>query len=181
MVVVFVSCNNSIKVNYKKQDLTFFDSIAAKNNLSIEQVKKHLIIDSSFFTNRSHFVGDTIYYPNSNPKLIILTCDNNRTCLEKYLLVYKVNSVKTASFLMVETDCDIDYGTDYNKLDFAIFNNRQFYTRDIWYKVGNSSKVKIEKTDQFYQIDVSGKIDSLKKKPAGVVLPKFVPIDVKDD
>jgi hypothetical protein len=159
---------------------TFFDSIMSKMDIPLSQLKRHLL-DPDYFSHYTRFAGDTVYYPNSDYPIIILSMDYHAVCLEKYLLVYKKNSLKNIACLLVETDCDIDYGTDYEKLDYKVFNENQFYTRDVCYEVDTHSKFKITKTDQFYQINTYGKIDSLKKKPAGVVLPKFIPINVSDD
>ena len=159
---------------------TFFDSIMSKMDIPLSQLKRHLS-DPNYFSHYTRFAGDTVYYPNSDYTIIILSMDYQAVCLEKYLLVYKKHHLKNSGCIRVETDCDIDYGTDYSKLDYKVFNKNQFYTRDASYEVGPASKVNITKTDQFYQINTNGKIDSLKEKPDGLVLPKFIPINVIDD
>ena len=159
---------------------TFFDSIMSKMDIPISQLKPHLS-NPDYFSHYTHLAGDTVYYPNSDYPIIILSMDYQGVCLEKYLLVFKKNILKNTDCLRVETDCDIDYGRNYYKLDYKVFNDNQFYTRDVSYDVDSVSKVSITKTDQFYQINTNGKINSLKKKPGRLALPKFIPIDVIDD
>ncbi|MDR3694865.1 hypothetical protein [Mucilaginibacter sp.] len=151
----------------------------AKEDIPALQLQRHLT-DTGYFTHYSHFSGDTIYYPDSNYPIVILSMGFEGVCLEKYLLVYKKNSPKNTDCMRVETDCDIDYGTNYNKLDYKVFNQTQFFTRDVSYEVDSASKVKITRNEHFYQINKKGKIDSLKKKPNGLILPKFIPMDVTD-
>ena len=158
---------------------TFFDSIMAKDDIPVLQLQRHLA-DTGYFKHYSHFSGDTVYYPDSTYPIVILSMDFDGVCLEKYLLVYKKNSPKNTACMRVETDCDIDYGTNYSKLDYKVFNRTQFFTRDAWYQVDSAPKVKITRHDNFYQINKKGKIDSLKKKPDGLILPKFIPMDVTD-
>jgi hypothetical protein len=162
------------------QKPTFIDSIMSKTDISRAQLKRHLL-DTGYFSNYTHFAGDTVYYPNSDYRIVILSMGYRGVCLEKYLLVYRKNSLKNTACMRVETDCDIDYGIYYSKLDYKIFNNTQFYTRDAWYEVYQVPKLKITVTDQFYKINADGKIDSLKQKPPGLILPKFIPMDVTDD
>ena len=159
---------------------TFFDSIMSKMDIPLTQLKHHLS-NPDYFSHYTHLAGDTVYYPNSDYPMVILSMDYQGVCLEKYLLVFKKNTLKNTDYLRVETDCDIDYGSDYNKLDYKVFSETLFYTRDAWYKVNSTSKVKITKTDIFFRVNADGKIDSLKIKPIGLIVPKFTPMDVTDD
>lgn len=184
LLCILVSCNSS--TNKKKTDVagishsaTFFDSVMNKEEISLLQLQSHLL-DTGYFTGRSQFRGDTVYYRDSAFRIVIVTMDFHGVCMEKYLLIYKGNSQKNTACMEVETDCDIDYGTNYDKLDYKVFNKTLFYTREAWYEVDSAKKVKITTTDRFYQINAAGKIDSLKKKPKGLVLPKFIPMDVTD-
>jgi len=188
--ILSCSCNDSKKKHNDSTQVpgstgkvarkaTFFDSIMAKQDIPVLQLQRHLA-DTGYFTHNSHFSGDTVYYPDSNYPIVILSMDFDGVCLEKYLLVYKKNSPKNTGCMRVETDCDIDYGTNYSKLYYKVFNQTQFFTRDVWYEVDSASKVKITRNDHFYRINEKGKIDSLKKKPDGLILPKFIPMDVTD-
>jgi hypothetical protein len=190
LLCLLASCNSS--TNKKKTGIsdsdtmhrvshsaTFFDSVMDKEEIPLPQLQRHLL-DTGYFSGRSQFRGDTVYYPDSAYPIVVLSMDFHGVCLEKYLLVYKKNSQKNAACIEVETDCDIDYGTNYDKLDYKVFYKNQFYTREAWYEVDGAKKVKITTTDQFYQVNAAGKIDSLKKKPGGLVLPKFIPMDVTD-
>jgi len=184
LLCILVSCNRQSNkkktgVPFIPQKVTFFDSIMNKEEIPLTQLHSHLL-DTGYFSGRSQFRGDTVYYPNSAYPIVVLSMGFHGVCLEKYLLVYKKNSQKNTACMEVETDCDIDYGTNYDKLDYKLFNQHQFYTREAWYEVDSAKKVKITTTDRFYQINAAGKIDSLKKKPEGLALPKFIPMDVTD-
>jgi hypothetical protein len=181
---ILASCNSStnkaaVSHGDMSHNATFFDSIMDKKEIPLQQLHSHLL-DTGCFSGYSQFRGDTIYYRGSDFHIVILSMDFHGVCLEKYLLVYKGKSPKNTACIKVETDCDIDYGTDYDKLDYKVFNKNLFYTHEALYEVNDAKKVKITTTDQFYQINAVGKIDTLKKKPAGLVLPKFIPVNVID-
>ena len=128
---------------------------------------------TSDFPDSWYFTGDTIYYPNADYRLVILGANDHSVSSHKYLLVYKRDEIKNTAMLLVETVDDEDYSSNFSQLSFKIFNNYQFYTRDIEYIRDKGKKTKVTVTDQFYQINKNGGIDSLKAKPAGVVVPVY--------
>ncbi|MBS1521727.1 MAG: hypothetical protein JST50_12070 [Bacteroidetes bacterium] len=179
------SCTDSYKKDQSKTDSaatslqphysTFLDSIFNQANLSFAQIKHHTLIDNVYFTTKSTFTGDTIYYRNSNYPIVILKYNDGLVCSKKILLVYDKKTMKNTAELLVETDCDEDYSTDFSRLSYKIFNNNQFYTREVRHIRNNGKKTKIAFNDRFYHINNSGKIESLNKKPVNLIVPVFDP------
>ena len=180
------SCTNSAKKNQQNiadstasslrtHNSTFFDSVYNQADLSFTQVKHHTLIDNTYFTSKSTFTGDTIYYRNSDYPMIILKYDDHLVCSKKILLVYNKRTLKNTDWLLVATGCDEDYSTDFSRLSYMVFNNKQFYTREVKHLRNEGKKTKVTFADKFYQINSLGKIDSLSKKPIGITLPTFDP------
>jgi hypothetical protein len=166
--------NDSATTNIKAADhkLTFLDSVLRQDTFTTKQIKKHLS-DSSFISRNSHFSGDTVYYAGAAYSIVILRDDDHAVCSRKYLLVYKTGVSKNISGMQVVSDCDEDSGTNYFRMEFKTVNSTQFYTREVAHLREPGQKTKVTVTDTFYEIDGSGQILSLSKKPAGIVLPVF--------
>jgi len=152
--------------------LTFIDSVLRQDTFTTKQIKLHLI-DGSFISRNSHFSGDTVYFANAAYSIVILRDDDHAVCARKYLLVYKMGASKNTSGMQVGSDCDEDSSTDYSRMEFKIFNSKQFYTREVQHLREPGQKTKVTVTDKFYGIDGKCQIFSLDKKPAGIVLPVF--------
>lgn len=172
-----MNCNR--QPSNKSRVISFFDSIQNKDYISRKQLYSHLK-DTGLFTGKTNFMGDTVYFPESNYRLVILSMDYDRVCLFKYLLVYKKGNPKNIDNKLLETDCDIDYGTNYTHLEYKIFSRTLFFTREAFYQIDSTSKVKIDLSEKFYKLNSNGKIEELKSKPKSLVLPKFIPMDVID-
>lgn len=83
--------------------------------------------------------------------------------------------MKNTAALLVETDCDEDYSTDFSRLYYKVFNKNLFYIREVMHIRNKGEKTKVTFTDKFYKINNLGKIDSLNKKPANLTVPFFDP------
>ena len=160
-------------VLYKKTcKLTFLDSVSAQMDIPFAQLKRHLANTDDFFS-KWYYKGDTVYYPDADYSLAIINGNDHSVAAHKYLLVSKRNSSKKAASMLVATDDDEDFGTDYSRMEYKIFNLRQFFTREIEHLRKEGEKTKVRVTDRFYAINKDGGIDSLAKKPTGVVVPVF--------
>ena len=166
--------NDSPATNIKAADhkLTFIDSVLRQDTFTTKQIKQHLI-DSSFISRNSHFSGDTVYYAGTAYSIVILRDDDRAVCSRKYLLVYRMGASKNISGMQVVSDCDEDSGANYFRMEFKIFNNKQFYTREVAHLREPGQKTKVTVTDKFYGIDGIGEIISLPGKPTGIVVPLF--------
>ena len=185
IVVFFIilsgpSCHSNHKGDPKRKT-TFFDSVASKMSLDFSQMQRHAQINSSYFTAKSKFTGDTIYYPHSAFPLIIVHNDDGQVCSYNFLLVYNGHTKVNTACHLVETDCDEDYSSDFHQLSFKIFNKAQFFTREVAYIRQSGKKTRVIVNDRFFQIDEKGKIDRLKSAPVGVNVPIFVQPDDIDD
>ena len=154
---------------------TFFDSVFNQVDLSFTQVRHRTLINGTYFTSRSTFTGDIIYYRNSNYPIVILKYNDGLVCTKKILLVYDKKLMKNTAALLVETDCDEDYSTDFSRLYYKVFNKNLFYIREVMHIRNKGEKTKVTFTDKFYKINNLGKIDSLNKKPANLTVPFFDP------
>jgi hypothetical protein len=158
----------------------FLDSVAAQEDLPYAQLKKHLpnIAD---FPSDLYYSGESVFFAQSKYPLVILKSDDRKVCTQKYLIVYDPKTMKSTASVMIATDCDEDDSSDFNNLTYKIFNSKQFFTREVDYIRNEGEKTRITVTDRFYQINDHGGIDTLKTKPAGAVVPVYVPDDNIDD
>src|SRR3569833_79840 len=126
--ILISSCTNS-----KQQGIRsgLLDSISAKADISFSQIKWHTLIDDSYFTSKSTFSGDTLYYPNSDNPIAVISYNDNLVCTKKILLIYDKMTLKNTAWLLIASDCDEDYSTDYSRLSYKIFNNKQLFTREV--------------------------------------------------
>jgi hypothetical protein len=173
--ILLCSCNSADKNKHKRVvRKTFFDSVTAKAELSPAQVKWHLA-DTNYFPQQSYFEGDTVYRPGSGYRIVLLTWSNHETASKKYLLVYKPNALKCTSMLLVGTIDIEDHGTDYSQSTVQMFNDYQFFTRNVQYIMDKRQSTTLTVTDKFYQVNKNGGIDQLKEKPDGADVPDYDP------
>jgi hypothetical protein len=168
------TASDSMASRKKTGKLTFLDSISEQMDIPFAQLKQHLAGTNDFYS-KWYYKGDTVYYPEADYSLAIVNADDHLVSAHKYLLVCKPNSSKKSASLLVATDDDEDFSTYYSRMEYKIFNPRQFYTREIEHLRKEGEKTKVKVTDRFYAINKNGGIDSLAKKPAGVVVPAFDP------
>ncbi len=181
--ILICSCNSADKNKHKRaaHKLTFFDSVTAKAELSLAQVRWHLA-DTNYFPETSYFEGDTVFYPASNFRIVLLDCSDEKTSSKKYLLVYKPDALKCTSILLVGTIDTRDLSTDYSQSFVQMFDDYQFFTRNVKYIRDNGQNTKLTVIDKFYRVNDDGGIDQLMEKPAGVTVPDYDPgPDIPDD
>ncbi len=184
VTILFCSCNSpDKKIKHKPvtQKLTFFDSVTARADLSPTQVKLHLA-DTNYFPKESNFEGDTVFHPGTNYHLVLLNCSSNKTSKKKYLLVFKPDASKCSSILLVGTIDLKDQSSDFSQSSMQMFNDYQFFTRNVKYLRDAGQNTTLAVIDKFYQVNKNGGIDQLKGKPDGLDVPPYDPgPDLVDD
>lgn len=181
--ILICSCNGADKNKHKRvaHKLTFFDSVTARADLSPAQVKLHLA-DTNYFPKESNFEGDTVFHPGTNYHLVLLNWNSNKTSSKKYLLVFKPNALKCTSILLVGTIDLKDQSSDFSQSSMQMFNDYQFFTRNVKYLRDEGQNTTLTVIDKFYQLNRKGGIDQLKEKPDGVDVPAYDPgPDIKDE
>jgi hypothetical protein len=156
-----------------KGSWTFFDSVAAKMDLTLTQVRQHTILDT-FYTNSladttkiRKFMGDTIYFAHAKFPLIILKYDDGHGVDTKtFLLVYDSITSKNTANMLVGDDGDVDYSTDDIQKNFKIISKKLFYTEEVWTQREGRAHQKTNKQTterQYYTITDNGKIEKTRK------------------
>src|SRR6266700_7572180 len=106
-VLIFVSCSNhetkkeslqpvplqppARQDSVKSQPLSFFDSVARQDMLSVEQIKMHTRIDSSRYSEpylHATFRGDSVFKLSNGYRAVILQYFDGMATVEKYLFIY---------------------------------------------------------------------------------------------
>jgi hypothetical protein len=175
------TATNTENVAKRKLPATFFDSVMAKMYLNFGQIKKHTLIDASYFEHASKdstknhmlsFEGDTIYYPASKHPLVILHySDTLGVGSQRLLLVFDRQTLRNTDYHLVETDSDIDYSTDDIQHQFKVISNTSFYVDEIYTLRRNREHEKTDKqttTRQYFRINGQGKINALPEKVISV-------------
>jgi hypothetical protein len=184
VVSIFIcACNGPDKIKHKRtaRKLSFFDSVVARADLSPAQVKLRLA-DTNYFPNDSNFEGDTVFHPGTNYHLVLLDCSRDKTSSKKYLLVFKPNAKKCTSILLVGTIDIKDQSSDFSQSSMQMFNDYQFFTRNVKYLRDEGKNTTLTVIDKFYQLNKNGGINQLKEKPDGVDVPAYDPgPDIPDD
>ncbi len=134
----------------------FLDSVLTKMELSFDQIKEHINLDSTYYLGDVQFFGDTVWYRNGKRPLAVVQYDGQGVS-EKVLLVFNKKGICTAS-LMVGMDSDVDGGFDSIVLDYKIFSNYSFATTETWTHREGRKNDKITITEQFYWINNRGRI-----------------------
>src|ERR1700740_1397302 len=134
------------KINRHPQK-DFLDSVLMKMELSFDQIKEHINLDSTYYQGDVQFLGDTVWYRNSKHPLAVVQF-NGQGISEKVLLVFNKRGKCTAS-LMVGMDSDVDGGFDSIALDYKIFANNSFATTETWTHREGRKNDKITITEQF--------------------------------
>ncbi len=180
--ILICSCNSADKNKHKRAvRKTFFDSVTAKAVISPAQVKLHLA-DTNYFPKDSKFEGDTVFHPGADYHLVLLTWSRDKTSTKKYLLVFKPNALKCSSILLVGTIDIKDLSYDYSQSSVQMFNDYQFFTRNVKYLRDEGQNTTLTVIDKFYQVNKNGGINQLKEKPDGVDVPAYDPgPDIPDE
>src|SRR5579863_122866 len=95
----------------------FLDSIAEQEELSVEQIKSHTLIDSVYFTgrfSRAGFTGDTVFHFSNGFIGAIIEYDDRLVCAYKFLLIFRPSDYRNTASGIVNSDCDKDESSAYN-------------------------------------------------------------------
>jgi hypothetical protein len=113
---------------------------------------------------------------------VLLNWSSDKTASKKYLLVFKPNALKCTSILLVGTIDIKDQSSDYSQSSMQMFNDYQFFTRNVKYLKDEGHNTTLTVIDKFYQVNKNGSISQLKDKPDGVDVPAYDPgPDLKDE
>ncbi len=151
--------SNSAKIA-DTDSVSFLDSIARKDILSIRQIRSHTLIDSVYYSgalSNSSFSGDTVLSFYKNLVGALIEYNDNQSCIYKFLLIFNREN-KNLSKMIVYSDCDQDESADYETLDYRLLNDSIFETIET-YVPANSKKQKV--TKYLWRISTKGEIDSL--------------------
>ena len=141
--------------------LTFFDSILNKSELTLRQVRKHLIIDSLFYTGfygEATFVGDTIVRLRNGFTGAIIEYDDHKNCIFKFLFVFSPDDNLNTDYERIYSDCDRDGDSDYTTTRYKLLNDSAFEISENYFPE-HSEEPTISKTR--WLVNQKGGIDSI--------------------
>ena len=141
--------------------LTFFDSILNKSELTLLQVREHLIIDSVFYTGfhgEATFVGDTIVRLRNGFTGAIIEYDDHKNCIFKFLFVFSPRDNLNTDYERIYSDCDRDGDSDYTTTRYKLLNDSVFEISENYFPE-HSDEPTISKTRWF--VNQKGGIDSI--------------------
>lgn len=144
-----------------RQSFPFFDSVFKKYELSIDQIRKNTLLDSIYYSGMFSdvvFTGDTLLSSHNGFIGTILTYDDRKSCIYKFLLIFNRVTNKNVDYKIIYTDCDHDESADYTTLRYKLINDSIFETTETYIP----AKSKIQKIERFkWKISNIGEIDSL--------------------
>jgi hypothetical protein len=111
------------------QSQPFFDSVARKEDLSIDQIKMHTQIDSSLYTDpyrNARFTGDTVFKTSNGYKAVVLKYFDGMATVNKYLLIYNPEGTVTKENKMIATDSDREGMEAYERNEYQFFTDTTF-------------------------------------------------------
>ena len=148
-----------IKVIEKKY--SFFDSIQLKRNIDFEIMKSFSNLDSGYFTERSEFIGDTIYFPKSRFPLLLIDYTDKLTMSIKFLFVYDTTNKRNVDFKIIKDESDKDFSaSNYSFIDFKILSNSDFIISEESFKKTQNGVYKKSIETKKYTLNKYGKIKS---------------------
>jgi hypothetical protein len=128
----------------------FLDSIAEQDELSIEQIKSHTSIDSVYYSgrfSRAGFTGDTVFHFSNGFIGAIITHDDRMVCVSKFLLIFRPSDYRNTASGIVNTDCDKDGSSAYNKRRYKLLlSESMFETIQSYYPRGSDKPNKVYRT-----------------------------------
>lgn len=139
---LLVEKNDSLKANKQEESLTFLDSISKKYELSVHQIRSHTIIDSIYYTGmlmNTVFTGDTIVNFRNGYKGAIITYDDKRSCIYKFLLVFNPSGNLNTDNKIIYTDCDHDESADYTTVRYKLLNDAAFETIENYFPANSEN------------------------------------------
>ncbi len=129
---------------------SFLDSIAEQDDLSVEQIKSHTLIDSVYYTgmfSRAGFTGDTVFHFSNGFIGAIIAYDDRRVSNSKFLLVFRPSDYHNTASGIVYTDADKDESSAYNDRRYKLLlSESMFETIETYYPRGSDKPNKIYRT-----------------------------------
>jgi hypothetical protein len=156
--------SNAAIMSSKSTKSTFFDSVLRKSELSILQIREHTRIDSMWYTDmfiNSVFIGDTILGFRYGLKGVIITFDDRRNCIYKFLLIFNSNNDFNSDYKIISSDCDRDESLGYTSLSYKILNDSVFETSERHFDANSDTGTAIIMK---WKLDQKGKINSMLDK-----------------
>jgi hypothetical protein len=141
--------------------LTFFDSILNKSELTLLQVRDHLIIDSLFYTgfhSEATFVGDTIVRLRNGFIGAIIEYDDHKNCIFKFLFVFRPGDNLNTDHEWIYSDCDRDGDSYYTTTRYKLLNDSVFEISENYFPE-HSEEPTISRTR--WLVNQKGGIDSI--------------------
>jgi hypothetical protein len=112
---------------------TFFDSVAQKKDLSLDQIKAHTTIDSIFYTGRyqeASYSGDSIIRFKDSITGAIIIYNDGSNCTKKLLLLFVPGSTINSDYKEIKTDCDRDFSGDFYYVRYKLLGDSILETRE---------------------------------------------------
>jgi hypothetical protein len=130
--------------------MTFFDSVASQFAISIDQIRKHTMIDSIYWTGvyqGGHFFGDSIYFREQKHPLLVLHYSDALVCTDLFLLVFDSSGMHNSDYRIIEMNCDADESSDHSDLSYQILNDSTIMLERTSYekKQGHKDHVSVQK------------------------------------
>lgn len=136
---------------------SFLDSISRKKELSIDQIRRHLNIDSGYYTgifSQAIFTGDTVFYFSHGIKGAIIDYDDQRNCLSKILLTFTPEG-KNVDNKIIARDCDRDESVGYTVLSYRLLNDSSFISSEMYVPPGEKESDQ-QKKENMWKINGNG-------------------------
>ncbi|MET0637373.1 MAG: hypothetical protein ABWZ25_15185 [Chitinophagaceae bacterium] len=114
---------------------SFLDSITRKEKLTIDQIRKHTMLDSIYYTGVFSdvvFTGDTVFDVHNGLKGAIINYSDKMSCTYKFLLILKADNYVNISNKIIYSDCDRDESFDYTFIRFKVRNDSIFETTETY-------------------------------------------------
>jgi hypothetical protein len=137
----------------------FLDSIANKDELSVEQIRSYTSIDSIWYTGRrsiARFIGDTVFHFFGGFTGAIIKYDDRSNCVYRFLLVFRPPDSQNTANKIIYTDCDRDESAGYNDTRYKLLNDSMFETIKRYYPPGGQKAKSVVR--QKWRISDSGTI-----------------------
>jgi hypothetical protein len=140
------------------KETSFLDNLAGKMDLSVAQISRHLQIDSIYYTGvfaDALFRGDTVFHLAHGLKGAIVSCDDRRNCIHRFLLIFDPAGKNTDSKI-VAADCDRDESAGYTILSYRILNDSSFLTSERYVPPGGSALAQ-RGEEKVWQVNTEGR------------------------
>jgi hypothetical protein len=141
--------------------VNFVDSILAKQELSISEIKRYTSLDSIYYTgiySNSMFQGDTVIDVRGKYKALIIDYSSGRSSAYKFLFIYDPDKLHTGEEKVVYTDTDREEGDSYLFTRYKFLNDSTFQTIDTLLDTHDEPHVRGR---EVWRIDKSGIMRSI--------------------